>query len=1481
MRSARINVKLLILLGVVVSVGATGLVVAHTIRKRVTAQRALTAGEKAFAEKNWEEASKQYRTYLGKFPTDEKILEQFALAQLSIRPARTETISSAITAYRKLYRNKQGDKDLSERLMKLYYYIGDFTETRYITRSRLSVSRDDETATLWQGRAILAQRKFEDLKDQLKPFVERNPKAVPIYILLAQGAQQEGGSTSNPDNDPKKWLDDAVKANPTSAEALVARADYFIEHGTKGSAQLSQAREDLEAADKLKIDSAAVRLQLANCWMNLNIKDPLPSLDPIRAEIAAARTLPLAPDAHFDFEREEAKLDLLRTAGQLILLEGNAEEALKLAEEGLNELTLMRRTQFLPVAVNLYVLAKKPEPARKALEELRGAIAESIRQNRLIAEKFALLEAQVSNAELKPYAALAKIEEVLSTAQAQDPRVLKELGYAYSATRQDRRAIAAFEEYLAKSPQEVSVLLDLAKLYYRAADWPRTYKFAGQVLEQSPGDFAAQIMWMEALLKGGLGKEPTDAQINDVAEHLQKLRTVKPKSVEVRILQAQVANKRQGVDAAIKELQLAEKECTETMPATMELVRLQQLSGRKEAALQTARAAVDQDRKLVQPWLALAALQELNGDKESATRTLKEALKELEGEDKTAVGLALSTRLFADEQIQEMVERLQELCKERPTDIAPRGRLLDVVHELAVAIKPQTLLPESACQDLVEEIKKIEGPNGLRWRFEQARLFLRRPNWRADSEEIIRLLTKVVEGDTSWEAPVVALGGVYEVSGQEGPAENVYRRYVENHPRSIFAASKLLELLERQGRWTQANQVLERIDFGDDSSMAGHRTMISVGRGDFDQAITTLEKHLKEKPKDATSRVVLARLIYARAPANEKEAALNKAMATLDEAEKLAPEMLVIGYTRATLYNTAGRKADALAAINAQVEKRKDYAAYELRADYYSADGQLELAEKDYQHLLTFPTSVTQGAKALGEFYERTGRPEQALAAYQKGLEVDKENGVLRLGTARALILTRKADNQQRGREILEELLAKKANDSGLLTVKAQSLMMQAEQMSDPAASYQKRKEAIGIFETVAKLDPRNIQAHLQLIKWASAQGDLAKASQIAAQAIGANPENVDLLLVRASVESDAKNIVSATNLANSVLQQDIDNVPARNLLTDLSLSSKDLKGAEEHNARVLKRDPGNEDGRILQARIAEARGDSAKAIKMLEEFRSSPAGAQSMKAALKLSDLYRAAKMYDKCEQQLDILEKAAPEFFNIFVVRLQILADQKRFDDFIKLLETRLKARAEPQALITAATILAETAPLELERAKPLFVDFVNRNPNNIHGHLALAVVRLSTLDTKGARESYEAALKIDPYHQLAMNNLAWILSQELGKYDEALSLANNGVLRYPDDPSMLNTRGVILFNKSDFDKSRVDFEKCLKLPMTSNGTRARSLIYLGKIAVKQSDPRQAQSLLTQAMEIEQKFKVLNKTERAELEKLVGQPTTRAAAG
>ena len=110
-RPAKINIKVLIILIVVMVALVASLFATRQIRRGILSKRDLTAGQAAYENKDWPAAYSNFRGYLGRNPDDVEILKKYAEAALSIRPLEAGHITGAIAAYRRIMQLAPLDED--------------------------------------------------------------------------------------------------------------------------------------------------------------------------------------------------------------------------------------------------------------------------------------------------------------------------------------------------------------------------------------------------------------------------------------------------------------------------------------------------------------------------------------------------------------------------------------------------------------------------------------------------------------------------------------------------------------------------------------------------------------------------------------------------------------------------------------------------------------------------------------------------------------------------------------------------------------------------------------------------------------------------------------------------------------------------------------------------------------------------------------------------------------------------------------------------------------------------------------------------------------------------------------------------------------------------------------------------------------------------------------------------------------------------
>ena len=163
---------------------------------------------------------------------------------------------------------------------------------------------------------------------------------------------------------------------------------------------------------------------------------------------------------------------------------------------------------------------------------------------------------------------------------------------------------------------------------------------------------------------------------------------------------------------------------------------------------------------------------------------------------------------------------------------------------------------------------------------------------------------------------------------------------------------------------------------------------------------------------------------------------------------------------------------------------------------------------------------------------------------------------------------------------------------------------------------------------------------------------------------------------------------------------------------------------------------------------------------------------------------------------------------------------------------------AAAEPKALADGYLRLGETyrrkgdwnaAMMALEKAR-------EADPNNTAVIQTLALVQDSAERREEAKRTYEEVLRLDPRNGVALNNLAYLLSETGGNLDEALEFAKRAQRLAPNYDEVVDTVGWIYLKKGapqeaienfkeavERDPKRATFHYHLGLALAQQGDRA----------------------------------------------------------
>lgn len=1459
--TARINVKAVLVLTVVVVLLGVGAVSVRYARKRVIASRAFAAGLAAFEREDWATACEQFKRYLSRRPTDQtenrhiEIPNKYAHALLRVRPLTADNIAAAIGAYRRVLRLDPGRRSTYDALATLYVDLHDFNELAYIARKLREQVPDDPKAAIWLATARIAQRELDEARGELETMIAQweqrdghDADYVLACVMLSGVAGQEGTVAAS--DEALAWLDRAVGRDPQSMTALLRRARFYRtmanSFGEQRHHYLSRARDDLERAAALQSTDPHERLLLVREWMNHG------QLERAAAELDAVASLgdTLLKEAFLSLDEWRITRFLLKA--DLLLRKGAVSDGAALADEVLATLQHEQDHQrVLPVAVRLYALTGRIADARRSLAELRGLVATGAARVES-EEPLALLEASIAHAEGRPYRVIEWLEPFVGRAST-DSNVLRVLADAYLQTDQNRRAIKVLDRYFdGRGPRDdPEVALLLAREKMRAGDWAGAARLAETL---APDNAEAALLHVEARFRQAARRQPTQsiAALQALAAELARFREAAPDNVAVRVLQASVAVSLSQIDAAEQSLSDAIAVCPDSLPAELTLARLYVQSRRLDEALEVCRHACERHGDVASTWVALSEVQELLEDESEARQALRDGLAALEdpsAKRDIALRLAIFDLLHGARQVG--IERLRALAAEVPGDVRTRSLLLDA---------PEILADADAAQQLIDDLRQIQGDSGLLWRVHQAALWLSADHWQTRQPEAQQLLEHCVDADPGWPAATLLLGGLHTRLGKLEEAEQVYRRALAANPSAANVADRLLALLQKQQRFADARQVLDQLQ-GNRGVRPERRIGVLLGAGDADRAIEELKLKVANDPKDGSARVALARLIYRET----KNATL--ALQYLDEAEVVAGPSLVLTSVRVGVLQSEQRLDEARRLLDAAVEREESFDACFLRAVFLASIGDDQLAERDFVRLSTWQDRP-DGHLLLGMFYAERERLDEAIAAWEQGLACFPDHAKLKRQLMTGLLARAQSNDRERGRQLLAELEEANPDDAELLWIRA--LLALNEGVPQAAASAER------LLERVVELQPTAVDAHLQLVEIARRREDLAAARQSAVRALGANPNDPRILFARAEIERALGNTDMARTLVRLVLENDPQNVVALDLAVQLSLEGDTpamLEEAQELLSRALEDRVNDPQLQLDLLLVLEARGESGRVDAALEGLRNSAEPRSAVPALLALSQLHWHRGELARGEQRLSEAATLAPDEPRVLRRRVTWLGELERNGELAALMGgDRPDPPHTADVLYAAGTFLASSDnPAHGQLALQLFEDVLAREPSQspLWFDAVGRLYQAGAVDR--AVQLYREVLAEKPESLRALNDLAWILAETLQAYEEALPLANRGLELAPNDVHLLDTRGFILSHlPGRLEDARRDFQKCAELQRPGTSGRAKALLQLARVTARLDDKLATRRCLREALAIDRRSAVFTAPEQHEISAL-----------
>ena len=514
-----------------------------------------------------------------------------------------------------------------------------------------------------------------------------------------------------------------------------------------------------------------------------------------------------------------------------------------------------------------------------------------------------------------------------------------------------------------------------------------------------------------------------------------------------------------------------------------------------------------------------------------------------------------------------------------------------------------------------------------------------------------------------------------------------------------------------------------------------------------------------------------------------------------------------------------------------QLESSDNRLASREYADVLFNFGQVQEAAEVYQDLYSQPDVQNRGTlgNRLAESLLRSGNPDQAevvlndlpdtattdalnaMLANQRGdktkaldyinrsLEKDPQNAMTLL--QRASLYATDAATQSRALSDVEEALRYNPNSVPALNLKSQ-LQMALGQTTNAART----------LRTILDKAPGNNEARLQLARLYSNIGDLDSAESLIDEGLELEPDNLGWVQLGANIAAARGDNDSAIASYEKLMQTN----PSPQLLAQLATLylNNDKPAAADRllgeQAAMLNASP------VLQSLRGRALAQMGKNDQAVRIFTLALQRSQSQN---QVNDVTRQILAPYGYEQTVKLLENVPqmgnPSWAGFAIVGLAM--SQRDFEGALERLDG-VRQTASP----------SDTAlQVQIEKIE--------------------ALCKLQTEDYLGARDAYQRLLKADPNNIEVLNNLAYILANNLNDPDGAVPMAQKAAELAPNNPEILDTLGWTQYQTGDARNARITLEESVRIRALPANT-----LHLGRVYMDLDEADRARNVLTQTIQL-----------------------------
>ena len=549
-----------------------------------------------------------------------------------------------------------------------------------------------------------------------------------------------------------------------------------------------------------------------------------------------------------------------------------------------------------------------------------------------------------------------------------------------------------------------------------------------------------------------------------------------------------------------------------------------------------------------------------------------------------------------------------------------------------------------------------------------------------------------------------------------------------------------------------------------------------------EEAIALFRKSLQVRPSDPAVTTVLAQALRQNGQAAEAEAlalgfiAQNKAYGPIYDG-------LYDWY-----FNTK-RMAEAESILKTKVSNNPKQADYLLQlALHYNRLQKAAEMSSVLKEILDNPKDFPNGRLQVGDFYMRARYFPEAIRCYEDLARANPQDKVISQKRITGALLAQGKKEEASG--LIEQILKEQPNDDEVRRLRA-GLWLEG----DKPANVDK---ALPELQGLLARHPGDASLWFETGRANQLKGDLETARKQYQEAVNRRKDFVQARYELAALDLNQHRASEALQQSADILSLHPNDARARLLRAVALIRTGNPALARSELTQLTKEFPQYSEPRLQMGLLDLSEKKYQEAKETFAKISSNDPRRIAGMAAASSSE-----RQFAKAMELLNDALKQSPDSFLLREQLANTAVAAGQYD--LATAEFRKLLAANPQSVLLRMS-LAHVYELkgDHDSSITLYREAQALSPKDLAPTFSLGETLIRAGRTDEAKTQYQNLLKSDPNNSLAMNNLAFLLSDTGGDLDEALKLAQRAVQKVPGQPNFADTMGYVYLKKGMRDSA-----------------------------------------------------------------------------